>query len=136
MTADQTTKEAFPTQKLTALEHGKTPDFKLCRIWMRELSQNAIAIETNLGGGEHGHLGLIMVDTEYLALMQNNFTLPEKPQDQPDYTGLTSAATRQDANDTWKRKTKEYETTRSVERALKQQILEACPATFINKLNH
>lgn len=35
-----------------------------------ELQANASSIETDLGGGNHGHLGLVLTDEEY-ATMQN-----------------------------------------------------------------
>ena len=33
-----------------------------------ELQSNASSVETNLGGGNHSYLGLVLIDEEYISI--------------------------------------------------------------------
>eukprot|EP00591_Stephanopyxis_turris_P011763 CAMPEP_0195511484 /NCGR_PEP_ID=MMETSP0794_2-20130614/3783_1 /TAXON_ID=515487 /ORGANISM="Stephanopyxis turris, Strain CCMP 815" /LENGTH=71 /DNA_ID=CAMNT_0040639083 /DNA_START=51 /DNA_END=262 /DNA_ORIENTATION=- len=44
------------------------PTYVSIRELVRQLKANASAIATDLGGGQHGFLGLILLDNEYQEL--------------------------------------------------------------------
>ena len=44
------------------------PSFKTLKQLKRELKANASSVDTNLGGGNHGYLGLVLSDAEYLTV--------------------------------------------------------------------
>ena len=56
------------------------PTYKLLKRLKLELQANASSVETDLGGRNHGHLGLILTDAEY-ALIPNTqpFIAPNYP---------------------------------------------------------
>ena len=47
--------------------HG-TPDNKSLKRLKAELRANASSVESDLGGGNHGYLGLVLSDEEYAAI--------------------------------------------------------------------
>ena len=45
-----------------------------------ELQANASSIETDLGGGNHGYLGLVLMDAEYATILHTHpFIAPTYP---------------------------------------------------------
>ena len=45
------------------------------------IKANASSVISNLGGGQHGHLGLIIPDTEYNRTIGYTYTKPSHPGD-------------------------------------------------------
>ena len=54
---------AFEIANLTSI-HGE-PNFESIRTLQRELIINAQCVHSDLGGGAHGHLGLVISPEEY-----------------------------------------------------------------------
>jgi hypothetical protein len=79
----------LPYDPLTKLDSVQEPTAEAVHLLRRELSANARMIPTQLAGGRHGHLGLVMPATEYLTLAGEAYHLPEPP-DIPDYTAHKS----------------------------------------------
>lgn len=95
------------------------------------LKNNATSVPSTLGGGAHGHLGLIMEDATYHTLTGSHFVIPANPGNGPVIAvGATQAqigaATRQ-YNQTYKC----FHTCTRVDLALKQQIIKAFDSTFL-----
>ena len=44
-----------------------------------ELKENAISVHSNLGGGNHGHLGLLMTDPHYTLIVNTPYVRPVYP---------------------------------------------------------
>ena len=44
-----------------------------------ELKANAISVHSNLGGGNHGHLGLLMTDPQYTLIVNTPYVRPVHP---------------------------------------------------------
>ena len=44
-----------------------------------ELKQNALSVHYNLGGSTHGHLGLLMTDTQYALISNAAYVHPIHP---------------------------------------------------------
>ena len=65
----------FPT--LTKI-HGEPTYFQLKEL-KNELKSNATSVTTDLGGGRHGHLGLVLTPTEYLAVSTTAYNRPTHP---------------------------------------------------------
>ena len=56
-----------------------TPTNKTLKRLKQELRANASSVETDLGGGDHGYLGLLLTDAEYAAVSNDPFEAPEYP---------------------------------------------------------
>jgi hypothetical protein len=75
---------------LTPIEGKPTPE--AVRKLRQELYANVRGITTDLGSGQHGHLGLLMPDTDYLALPgAAAYILPPNRPDIPSYSGEARA---------------------------------------------
>jgi hypothetical protein len=73
--------------KLTPLDTEQEPSAEAIRLLRRELYANARNVPTSsLGGGTHGHLGLLMPAADYLLLAGHPYNLPAALPDIPDYT--------------------------------------------------
>ena len=58
----------FPKEKLTPFPTDQAPNAAMITLLKRELYANAAAITCPQGGGNHGHLGLVMSVADYAAL--------------------------------------------------------------------
>ena len=67
----------FPYQSLTKI-HGK-PMFMGIRKIDKELTANAASIPSDLGGGAHGHLGLVKSAADYAKVSPTAYTIPTLP---------------------------------------------------------
>ena len=56
-----------------------TPTHKTLKRLKQELRANASSVESNLGGGDHGHLGLVLDDQEYATISTTQFVAPTYP---------------------------------------------------------
>ena len=68
----------FPFKSLTKI-HGR-PNFLGLRKIDKELTANASSIQSDLGGGAHGHLGLVKSTAEYAKIAPGNaYNIPTHP---------------------------------------------------------
>ena len=58
--------------------HGP-PTYKTLTNLKKELQSNTQSIGSDLGGGAHGHLGLVLTPTEYPAISNVPYTMPQFP---------------------------------------------------------
>lgn len=111
----------FPLDKLTQVEGRPTPtDVQTLR---KELYANAMAIHSNLGGGENGHLGLVMPAAEYLVRAKCSYDAPDHPGTAPTHaTGATGPQIKE-TNRKYLADLEAYALHRAVEAELKKQLL-------------
>ena len=56
------------------------PTHKSLKRLKLELQANASSVETDLGGGNHGYLGLVLTDEEYATILHTqSFVAPNYP---------------------------------------------------------
>ena len=74
-TIDYTTSFQYPTPtKITG-----EPTYQSLKTLHSELKANASSIESNLGGGDHGYLGLVLLDANYALVTPTAFVAPTFP---------------------------------------------------------
>ena len=56
-----------------------TPTYKALNQLKAKLCANASSVETDLGGGNHGYLGLVLSDAEYANVSPTPFVVPAYP---------------------------------------------------------
>ena len=56
-----------------------TPTYKALNWLKAKLSANASSVETDLGGGNHGYLWLVLSDAEYANVSPTPFLIPAYP---------------------------------------------------------
>ena len=56
-----------------------TPPNKALKRLKQELRANASSVESDLGGGDHRYLGLVLMDVEYAKISNTPFVAPTYP---------------------------------------------------------
>jgi hypothetical protein len=123
----------LPHDPLTPLDPHNTPTPDAVRLLRRELYANAQAIPTTLGGGQFGHLGLIMPDAEFSTLSPTPYALPILPP-LPIYDGATAVA-RDAMKDAYKTAMDTYVEAHAIQNHLKALILKAVPNLYISEFD-
>jgi hypothetical protein len=129
---------SFPHPILPTVE-GE-PDYQTIHATRKFLQANSRAIDTHLGGGTLGHLGLIISDAAYFNIAPPTageptlWEIPNASGRAPATTDGTAAqlsATRH----VWEEDVKTYRTCTSVQQALKKQIIGVFEPMYLDILN-
>jgi len=132
MATPSSTSLTFPHPELTPII-GEPTNASL-RFLQRELYANARQIHSTRGGGNNGHLCIMMTAAAYLARTTVEFTLPAHPGDAPVHaagaTGLQIAETIRLFN----QHIDEHRLYERVQAELKQQILKAIEHRYLQVL--
>jgi hypothetical protein len=129
---------SFPHHKLPTVQ-GK-PDCQIIHATRKFLQANSRAIDTHLGGGTLGQLGLIVSDDSYAMISPTTdagptfWTAPQAPGRDPANTDGTAAQISA-ARHIWEEDVQTYRTCTSVQQALKKQISSVCEPMYLDILN-
>jgi hypothetical protein len=116
------------------------PDYQTIHATRKFLQANPQAIDTHLGGGTLGHLGLIILDASYAMIAQAKnckptfWITPQSPRRAPATTDRTAAQISA-ARHIWEEDVQTYRTCTSVQQALKKQIISVFEPMYLNILN-
>ena len=77
LTADEI-KEQFSKKERTKMSGEQ--NFDDTQKLEEEAQENASNIDTSLGNGNHGHIGMVMAPDNYLALAGAPFVVPQNPE--------------------------------------------------------
>jgi hypothetical protein len=117
--------------------HGQPTSHDIT-ILEKEIIATLANIPTSLGGGNHGHVGVIMNPTKYNTMTRGiNFVNPVNPRIYP--TGLAVnaiAGTRARAEAEHKELNNQYKTFKGVRLGAKDLILEAADNKYLIKIKH
>jgi hypothetical protein len=129
---------SFPKSVLPAVQ-GE-PDYQTIHAIRKFLQANSRAIDTHLGGGTLGHLGLIILDASYTIIAPKTndepslWITPPAPGRTPATTDGT-AAQNSAARHIWEEDVQTYRTCTSVQQALKKQIISVFEPMYLDILN-
>ena len=126
----------FPTQKVQVI-HGE-PSYDSITSIKNELYANAAVIPTTLGGGQHGHIGLIMPAPLYATLSNTPFIFPADPGPLPQFSPNIqyTAVHRDTIIQEHKEQRHLYDTITNVDLALKKLVLAAIDDVYLNEKKH
>jgi hypothetical protein len=130
---------SFPHPILPTVE-GE-PDYQTIHATRKFLQANSRAIDTHLGGGTLGHLGLIVTDAAYSNIAPPTaeapifWVTPNAPGRAPAATDGT-AAQLSAARHVWEEDVQTYRTCTSVQQALKKQIMGVFEPMYLEILNY
>jgi hypothetical protein len=129
---------SFPHPILPTVE-GE-PDYQTIRATRKFLQANSRAIDTHLGGGTLGHLGLIISDSSYSDIAPPTAEAPtfwETPNDPGRAPATTdgTAAQISAARHIWEEDVQTYRTCTSIQQALKKQIISVFEPMYLEILN-
>jgi hypothetical protein len=129
---------SFPHPILPTVE-GE-PDYQTIHTTRKFIQANSRAIDTHLGGGTLGHLGLIISDVSYSLIVPPTarettlWETPNAPGRAPATTDGT-AAQLSAARHVWEEDVQTYQTCTSVQQALKKQIISVFEPMYLDILN-
>jgi hypothetical protein len=129
---------SFPHSVLPTVQ-GE-PDYQTIHATRKFLQANLQAIDTHLGGGTLGHLGLIISDASYAMISPTTdagpiiWISPQAPGRAPDNTDGTAAHISA-AFHVWAEGVQTYRTYTSVQQALKKQIISVFEPMYLDVLN-
>jgi hypothetical protein len=116
------------------------PDYQTIHAIRKSLQADSRAIDTHLGGGALGHLGLIVSDASYAMIAPATdsgpilWVSPTAPGRAPANTDGTAAEISA-ARHIWEEDVQTYRTYTSVQQALKKQIISVFELTYLDVLN-
>jgi hypothetical protein len=129
---------SFPRPVLPTVQ-GE-PDYQTIHATIKFLQANSRAIDTHLGGGPLGHLGLIISDASYAMISPTTaagptlWTTPQAPGRAPANTDGTAAQISA-ARHIWEEDVQTYRTCTLVQQALKKQIISVFEPIYLDILN-
>ncbi len=127
------TRDELRKESVTKI-HGQPTNQDITTL-ERELIAIAASIPTGLGGGNHGHAGLIVEATKYLTMAGVAFTIPPNPGIYPAGLAANAAAgTQARAEAEHKEEVAQYEILKGVKQALKDIILEAVEHDYLMEI--
>jgi hypothetical protein len=116
------------------------PDYQTIHATRKFLQANSRAIDSHLGGGTLGHLGLIISDASYAMINPTTdeeptlWVTPTPPGREPTTTDGTAAQISA-ARHMWEEDVQTYQTCTSVQQALNKQIISVFEPMYLDILN-
>jgi hypothetical protein len=131
----ETVMASFPHSVLPTVQ-GE-PDYQTIHATRKFLQANSQAIDTHLGGGTFGHLGLIISDASYSIIAPTTengpilWITPQSPGREPANTDGTAAQISA-ARHIWEEDVQTYGTCTSVQQSLKKQIISVFEPMYLD----
>jgi hypothetical protein len=111
------------------------PTFEDLKVIRRLLNTNAMSVSSYVGGGRHGHLGIIMTKKEYFSIAADVFPVPNNPGASADVVAGMMAAVIAEMTRLHREATQVYRTDHNVVQAIKKLILKAFDDAYLNALS-
>jgi hypothetical protein len=125
----------LPHETLTPLDPNATPTPRSVRLLRKEVYANLLSVRSALGGGGHGHLGMVMPQAEYVAMAVGNapyvHPIPPVP---PNYAGAAAVIAQLQSD--YAHQKERYEEYVELAAQIKAQLLQAVPILYLQQLNH
>ena len=136
MGTQQEIEEAISRRHVTKID-GQPQDEDVSKL-ARELTEIAASFPTSNGGGSHGHIGMLMTDTEYQAISTGGqpFVIPTNPGAYPVHVDPNDAVQRERQIADHKLERKEFETYLGVASGLRAKIQEAVDEEWLEGIRH
>ena len=130
--AKTSSKLAFPHPSLSIIVG--TPNNSSLQALQKQMFANARAIHSTRGGGDNGHLALVMPPPAYLVRTGVPFVAPVHPGDAPVHVQGATGPAITETNRRFKHDLAEHLLYQTVTEELKQQLLAAVPTRYLSIL--
>jgi hypothetical protein len=124
----------FPNKTLPKIE-GE-PNYESINEMVQQLYGNAATLATTLGGGAHGHVGIIMLQPLYATLTATPYIAPAEPPVQPNYPLPNTVATRELIRAEHKEEQRIFNNHTNMDDALKAQLIDAVDDTYLKEMRN
>jgi hypothetical protein len=111
------------------------PTYKTLALAHTQCIRNATSTASRLGGGAHGHAGLVEFPDVYLLRTAQHFNRPLFPGDMPPYLPNTDANQREATLFAWQTQTSQYLTCQRIEVILLSMLENAIEATYLTGIH-
>jgi hypothetical protein len=111
------------------------PTLENLKVIRRILNTNAMGVSSYVGGGRHGHLGILMTNEEYFSIAADVFPVSENPGASAEVVVGMTAAVIAELTRLHREATQAYRTYHNVDQAIKKLILEAFDNAYLNALS-
>jgi hypothetical protein len=111
------------------------PTFEDLKVIQRLLKTNAMSVSSYVGGGRHGHLGIIMTSEEYFAIAADVFPVPDNPGASPEVVVGMTATVIAELTRLHCEATQLYRTYHNVDHAIKTMIPKDFDDAYLNALS-
>jgi hypothetical protein len=108
------------------------PTFEDLKVIRRLLNTTAVSVASYEGGGHHGHLGIIMTNEEYFAIVVDVFPVPNNPGPSAAVVACMTAAVIAEMTRLHREATQVYRTYHNVDQAIKKLIIESFDDAYAN----
>ena len=111
------------------------PSYETIKTIHDEIKTNAQSVHCNLGGGQHGHLGLTLDTTTYALVSNVAYYRPYHPGTYAPINGGTTAQTSA-GKDLHTEQIRLFREVKGIEKALRQQIVTAINPQYLSSLQN
>jgi hypothetical protein len=127
-------KFTLPHDPFTPLDPNALPTARTVRQLRKEVYTNLCAVPSDLGGGNHGHLGMVMPQAKYITISNGGVAyVHPAPPVPPIYAGAAAIIATQQAQ--FNKMEKDYYEYRDLSNQIKAMLVQAIPITFIRPLS-
>ena len=108
------------------------PSYETLDLILKQLKANASKVHSNLGGGAHGHLGLVVSPTTYAIIAPATpFTRPPFPGSQATIPPGTTQNNARIIREQFQENLRVYHEVNNVDKTLKQQLIKAINPMYL-----
>ena len=113
------------------------PSYETIHDMIEKLYANAASLQSPLGGGRHGHIGLLMSPQLYQTLSTTAYTAPTDPGEPPKFDdGFYTDQQRRNGINEHTRRTKLFTNHTNMDEALKNQIIASVQDAYLLRLKN
>jgi hypothetical protein len=124
----------FPIKSLPVIT-GE-PNYALINDMMQDLYTNAASLPTTLGGGQHGHIGLVMSPILYATISAEPYIDPANPGPEPLFPANAAEITKENRRTQHKEQRRIYDRATNMEDALKAQVIDTIASPYISEMRN
>jgi hypothetical protein len=124
----------FPVKTVPII--NDEPDYESINHMVQILYGNAASLSSPLGGGQHGHIGLIMNAPLYATLTATPYNAPADPGAAPIFAANATVARRELLTNQHKESRRIFENHVNMDDALKAQVIDAINDTYLCEMRH
>jgi hypothetical protein len=134
-------KASTPDKLIAGFPHSSIPKvtgepiFEDLKVICRLLNTNAMSVASYEGRGSHGHLGIILTNEEYLAVVVDVFPVPNNPVPSAAVVAGMMAAVIAETTRLHKDATQVYRTYHHLDQAINKLIIESFDNAYLNALS-
>jgi hypothetical protein len=112
------------------------PDYESINDVVQKLYGNAASLPTTIGGGAHGHIGLLVTPALYATLSATPYIAPPDPGPTPNHPNNVTAGVRETSRIQHKEDRRIFDNNTNMDNAIKSQIIDSINDTYLCELRN